>query len=643
MPARDDVHDEIRVTEVHGDVRVTGAALSTLSMRQGTAKGDVRIRRSSITEDVDFEAATLEGDIVFDDLEVLGSLQLNNSTIAGDFRLKNCTFRSEFTFAGATIRGRFALRDSRFLDHALLEHATAQGELQVSGVAFPRGISFRRGVCHGPVRIDRSEATGLDFAEATFNDSLDFTDATFADDFDLDRGTYFGPVTFRRVAFTGSASLTAVTMLDTADFTGCTFHGDVEYDRGTYQGRMRFEDCSFEQEVSFSQALFQDHLRFSNVTFHGPVTFQEGLFRSAVVFEDVVFEGPVFFNFAHFRGGLVLERVTFRNEARFDMVADFVTLKRAVLGGASAIVVAGGRISLEECVFDGPTTLAGPGRGSGTPRGLISVKGSDLTNLTVTDIGLRRCRLSEGHNLDKMIIEDPAFSFERTPWTRRWTARHVVLEEVLYRALDGPAGRRDDWSRLLPLGTGRSGVDPRRAARTYRELRKGLEDSKNEPDAADFYYGEMEMRRAAARGLERLLLTAYWLTSGYALRASRALAFLALLVGVSTAVVAWAGFSPPSTPPAYVAAIGAQGTPQAFWITPAGELTARPPAKAANDFRSNLLPALVYCAESATVVFRGPEQRTTTLVGRWCQIVLRILGPLLLGLAALSLRGRVKR
>ena len=31
----------------------------------------------------------------------------------------------------------------------------------------------------------------------------------------------------------------------------------------------------------------------------------------------------------------------------------------------------------------------------------------------------------------------------------------------------------------------------------YRDLRKGLEDVKNEPGAADFYYGEMEMRRLA--------------------------------------------------------------------------------------------------------------------------------------------------
>jgi hypothetical protein len=34
-------------------------------------------------------------------------------------------------------------------------------------------------------------------------------------------------------------------------------------------------------------------------------------------------------------------------------------------------------------------------------------------------------------------------------------------------------------------------------ANLYRALRKGREDSKDEPGAADLYYGEMEMRRKA--------------------------------------------------------------------------------------------------------------------------------------------------
>jgi hypothetical protein len=38
-------------------------------------------------------------------------------------------------------------------------------------------------------------------------------------------------------------------------------------------------------------------------------------------------------------------------------------------------------------------------------------------------------------------------------------------------------------------------LTPDRLAMLYRVLRKAQEDSKNEPGAADFYFGEMEMRR----------------------------------------------------------------------------------------------------------------------------------------------------
>jgi hypothetical protein len=87
-----------------------------------------------------------------------------------------------------------------------------------------------------------------------------------------------------------------------------------------------------------------------------------------------------------------------------------------------------------------------------------------------------------------------------------------------------------DW-----LGQRPDVLAPGQIAALYRALRKGREDAKDEPGAADFYYGEMEMRRrarrhsadnldgqssAASRGrMERGILTAYWLVSGYGLRA----------------------------------------------------------------------------------------------------------------------------
>jgi hypothetical protein len=90
----------------------------------------------------------------------------------------------------------------------------------------------------------------------------------------------------------------------------------------------------------------------------------------------------------------------------------------------------------------------------------------------------------------------------------------------------------------------------------YRHLRKGREDNKDEPGAADFYYGEMEMRRKArredAQGASRrgrwivvqtelAILWLYWLFSGYALRAWRALISLLAALILFAFLFAYAG------------------------------------------------------------------------------------------------------
>lgn len=96
-----------------------------------------------------------------------------------------------------------------------------------------------------------------------------------------------------------------------------------------------------------------------------------------------------------------------------------------------------------------------------------------------------------------------------------------------------------------PTGTPAAGVPgPAALAALYRQLRKAFEDGKDEPGAADFYMGEMEMRRLDNRPgrprAERGLLTAYWALSGYGLRASRALAWLGLAMTATVlAVMLW--------------------------------------------------------------------------------------------------------
>ncbi|MGW2055916.1 hypothetical protein ACWCOZ_18715 [Streptomyces sp. NPDC001840] len=123
-------------------------------------------------------------------------------------------------------------------------------------------------------------------------------------------------------------------------------------------------------------------------------------------------------------------------------------------------------------------------------------------------------------------------SFDKVPpgthWRRRirFTQRRALAEEHHWHARQPAAacGRN-----VAVFGAGH--VGPAQLAPVYRALRKTFEDGKDEPGAADFYYGETEMRRHGRTGTaraERGLLHGYWMLSGYGLRASRALRWLAV-------------------------------------------------------------------------------------------------------------------
>jgi hypothetical protein len=157
-----------------------------------------------------------------------------------------------------------------------------------------------------------------------------------------------------------------------------------------------------------------------------------------------------------------------------------------------------------------------------------------------------------------------------------------------------------------------------------------MEDAKNEPGAADFYYGECEMRRhsAATPTAEQVILWVYWLVSGYGLRAWRALAtFLAVLVVAAGLFAFGGGFAR--------SAATSAASPTAT-TSPAS--TSPPSATADTSFGG----ALVYSARTVIGLTRDPQPRLTRF-GDIVQILIRIFGPVLLGLAVLSVRGRVKR
>ena len=228
-----------------------------------------------------------------------------------------------------------------------------------------------------------------------------------------------------------------------------------------------------------------------------------------------------------------------------------------------------------------PTLLAGKGRPAAAE--LLSLEGSDLSGTTLSGLDLHETRFAGAYGLDGLRIDGP-------PLLRRtggWHARRLKIAD-------------EDDARERPSPATYASV-----AAIYRDLRAGQEGRKDEPGSADFYYGEMEMRRLAAPRLsgERAILEAYRWLSGYGLRASRSLATLgALVIGATVAFHAWLVEDPP-----------------------------------------RLLATLLFSLRSTVSFVREPQLEGMTLAGEYVQLGLRFAGPVLLALTVLAIRARVRR
>ncbi len=452
-----------------------------------------------------------------------------------------------------------------------------------------------------------------------------------------------------------------VTFQGEAHFENAIFHRDAWFDHATFHGDARFDNTIFRGDARFRQATFQGRSSFYRATFHGNTQFYGATFQVAE-FDEATFEsggdlGPVL------AVAVDLGDTVFAQPIRLLATARWFSCREAQFRGGAELLLRRAEIVLDNADFAEPSIVAPleepvPGEtardegresdGEPMPR-VVSVRRARVANLTVAGVDLSACRFEGTHGLDQLRLEGVRFAetpagWQRTRWWGlpvRWTRRQTIAEEHHWRAEQpgatgwyGPEVQVDP-ELLARLEFARQSPD--QIAAIYRALRKGREDSKDEPGAADFYYGEMEMRRQAPRGQEatrgvggvrptrkeadarrdpdtavrsaprseRLILWFYWLVSGYGLRASRALIALALTVCVFAFLFDWWGFRPDQ----------------------------------------DLGRALLFSIESTSSLFRVPETNGFALTagGEVLQVLLRLLGPLFFGLTLLSLRGRVKR
>lgn len=587
----------------------------------------------------------------------IGSTDLRHCRILAPARFKNVRFTGDAQFDGATFAG-----DAQF------GHTTFTGRAAFTGAIFANHAYFN----------SAKFADSVDFSDATFGGLAQFSYTKFTGRAAFDGVTFDGDAQFDRATFADDAWFHRAAFAYDAWFSHVKFNGDAWFSGATFIGETQFDAADFTRIAGFPRVRFGASISF------GPVVADVALFDEASFAKHVVLEveaGVLSAYSARFDDGVEL-RV---RHARVWLRRTFFGAVSSMSGTAAPFVIRTGRATAKSAaglgtmdvtagserahrwmVAAGRDPIPGKRRGSGESEVwvplLLSLEETDVSQLTLIETDLKWCRFSGAHQLDKLRLEGRS-PFHRPPagWRAgrawppvwRWAARQVLAEEHPWRASHRKSA---GWNTALPSSNypvepvtspppdarQTPVTGPERLAVLYRSLRKALEDAKNEPGAGDFYYGEMDARRhSPSTGAgERLVLVVYWLLSGYGQRAGRALAALVLLVGVLFTGLTYYGLPDTSTPAAPLTGTVRTSTGQPQQVTI--ETTA--PAKLPPPDRRWTAERMDKAARIAlgSVVFRDTDQKLTA-AGSWILMAGRAFGPLLLALAALAIRARVKR
>jgi hypothetical protein len=459
-------------------------------------------------------------------------------------------------------------------------------------------------------------------------------------------GSVCGEVHFDHAQFTGHANFSEEVFFGATFFDHAVFRGPVTFEGAHFTQHADFDGAKFCQTANFKNVIFDDHLGFEGAQFDSAPTFGSTKFRSTVDLENTLFANGASmwgctFQLARQLGPFVAKEAFFLDECLFsqritvEAVTDRLSARGAIFSDGVRISVRNAQIELSYADFGRSSTLSKASSWTLPAKPtwrqelkaepiaqpmLLTLQGAQVAELSISDIDLRASRFYRAHGLESLIVESSC-EWPRTPRLGPYIKRDVIAEECIWRE-----GQRAAWgpkclswrAKGLPRPDGETDeqpLKPEQLAAIYRALRKAGEDSKDQAGTGDLYYGEMEMRRRAelpeGRGrirafCDRWIITAYWLLSGYGLKASRAFLAWTVLTLVGALAFRHCGISP----------------------TP--------------SFRR----AVLFAIESTSSLVRPahlPEGFKVSGEAEAIQLALRLIGPVLIGLFLLALRARVKR
>lgn len=479
---------------------------------------------------------------------------------------------------------------------ARFDEATFEGRLELHSVDLHGRVSFR-----GTRFCDEAA-----FVDCAFQRDADFTDAVFESEAAFIEGG-FSSATFERTRFCGTTRI------------GLTFQDGFLGENAVFEGWTTFLFLRSGGRAGWPNARFRAPTSFAQIHVDGELDLDGAIFEDSVEFKGMRVQHlscyRARFNRGSDLGGFQAEDWTDFREAVFEGVtrmglrSQSIDLRRALFSGGATILVERAFVVVGGASFQRASTISRTALGQSdraTPQSyeaprLGSLDGADVGKLTLDGLDLRRTRFAGAHGLAELrFVGDCQWLRSPGKWWQRRTVydEHQVRDTEAWKTVEHRP-EPEPLNMVSPIGHQRVPA-PQDVAEVYRALRKGREDAKDASGASDFYVGEMEMRRQGEKGV---LLPLYGRVSGYGTRARRsALAFL-VFVAALVPVMRCYGVDPGLD-----------------WERAA----------------SFTLASTVYLA-------RLPADYELTTVGDVAQLLLRTVGPLLLGLTLLALRSRVKR
>ncbi len=456
-------------------------------------------------------------------------------------------------------------------------------QVQASGLVFSQSVSLNGAVFEAGLQFQSCE-----FERGLYMDFTDFDDSVAI----LQNCTVGGDLSTRY----GHMDIDRQHLA----FIACQMRGDAVMTG--FCGDLRLDECWVQGSLDLASANLS-HLSLKDFRlgreFEARDLETRSLRASRASFESASTIGPLSAQWSDF------SHASFGSRVQIILKGERASFRDAVWQVGGRLEVEDVQLDCESVVLGAPIALIGKGAAA-----LLSIRDADAGSLSVSTIDLSRCVFRGAHRLQEMSV-DSTVTLPRAPGALR-ARRRCVADEFGWRARH-TRWRRSDWSipgtALEPSTTTPDAVvlpdlSAAEVGGVYRALRKALESGADEPGASDFYYGEMEMRRLDKNvsWAERLVVLLYWLVAGYGLRATRALGWLLLaILGGALALMG----------------VGLQ-----------------------NQDKS-LAEGLLTAVQAAI-----PGVPTVAELTRWGQVIdilLTILGPVLLGFAALALRNRVKR